>query len=367
MNMRALSLLLLLLALSSAALPAAQAQDMRKALEQTKEEAAQRQDTLKELEEREQAMHRDLRRVEAQINELQRSVRKQEAELDTLRDREVELRAEYFRLEARRDAIGKELVRLVQGIWPIHMRNMRNRFSGLTSWEDADRRFQWLAAVYRQVLGVMKEAAAAALQRADNLRRQQALSQEASKRLEAVNKDKDELLRQRLKLRSGLRSVQGEKQSLEAELRSILATIKELNYQLKSQKTKRFSESKGFLPWPAKGELAKKFAPSADPPFRGIGLRTESGVQVRSAFWGKVVHNDILRGFGRVVIIYHGNDYYSLYAYLGESPVTVGQEVEKDEPIGSAGFYPDVQGPGLYFELRFGQKPINPIVWLFQK
>ena len=81
---------------------------------------------------------------------------------------------------------------------------------------------------------------------------------------------------------------------------------------------------------------------------------------MQSIFWGKVVHNDTLRGFGHVVIVYHGFDYYSLYAYLSETYVRNGQEVEKDEPLGVVGYYPKADGPGLYFELRFHQKPINP-------
>lgn len=343
------------------------AQDVRKALEEHREEAVRHQGTLQELKTREAHLSGDLSRVEQEIGILQDRVRRQERELGALHGREEELRAEFFRLEARRDAVGRDLARLVRGIWPVHMQNIRNRFSGLTSWAEADRRFQWLAAVYRKVLGVMKEAASAALERADNLRRQQALSQEAAGRLDALNKDKDELLRRRLRLRAGLQDVQGQRRGLEEELRGILATIKELNYRLKSQKTKRFGENKGALPWPVRGEVVRGFAPDADPPRRGIGLRTAESAEVRAAFWGKVVHNDVLRGFGRVVILYHGNDYYSLYAFLRSSDLEVGQEVEKDESIGLAGFYPEVQGPGLYFELRFGQKPINPMVWLFPK
>lgn len=345
----------------------AYAQDVRESIQKSQAKAAERQESLQELKQREQALSRDLGRVEADIQALQAKVLKQESELSAMEAREEQLRAEYFALEARREAIGRDLTRFVQGIWPIHMQNIHNRFSGVTSWDMADRRFQWLAAVYRRVLSTMKEAAAAALERAENLQRQQELSQLAAKKLDAVNRNKDELLRKRLSLRSGLKNVQGKQANLEAELKSILATIKELNYKLKSQKTKRFAENKGFLPWPVQGEMGKMFAPSAEPPHRGIGVKTAPSAQVRSVFWGKVVHDDILRGFGRVVIVFHGNDYYSLYAYLSESTVEVGQEVEKDEPIGLAGVYPGVQGPGLYFELRFGQKPINPMVWLFPK
>lgn len=341
------------------------AQDLQEALEQNREQAGERQESLQELKSQEHALGQDLQQTEQEIKILAQEVAQRQAALDSLRTREEELRAEYFRLQARRKAIGKDLVRLVRGIWPVHMRNLRNRFSGITSWEEADRRFQWLAAVYRRVLSVFAQAVQATRERAENLARQQALSIKAEARLAEVNQSKDQLLRKRLQLRSILQRVRGKRHNLEEELRSILATIKELNYRLKSQKTKRFAENKGFLPWPVHGAVTVSFEPGASPPHRGIGIRTDPGEEIRSVFWGKVVHNDVLRGFGRVVIVYHGHDYYSLYAFLGTSMVQVGQEVEKDEPLGTAGVYPAVQGSGLYFELRFGQKPINPVVWLF--
>ena len=79
---------------------------------------------------------------------------------------------------------------------------------------------------------------------------------------------------------------------------------------------------------------------------------------------GKVVHNDVLRGFGTVLILQHGDDYYSLYAFLGNSPLQVGQDVAGRQQLGTVGYYPAIRGPGLYFELRFKQKAINPEQWL---
>jgi septal ring factor EnvC (AmiA/AmiB activator) len=71
----------------------------------------------------------------------------------------------------------------------------------------------------------------------------------------------------------------------------------------------------------------------------------------------------MLRGFGQVVILYHGQQYYTLYAYLAGSSVKVGQDVEKGETIGKAGFYPKAQTSGLYFELRYGKKTLDPESW----
>jgi septal ring factor EnvC (AmiA/AmiB activator) len=111
-------------------------------------------------------------------------------------------------------------------------------------------------------------------------------------------------------------------------------------------------------------ELAGRFRPSSSPPRRGVSLRVDKGAPVTAVSWGKVVHDDILRGFGRVIIILHGEDYYSLYAYLADSRVDVGQDVAMGDVLGTAGYHPELQAPGLYFELRFHQKAINPEGWL---
>ena len=346
----------------------ANAQDVSQStLNEQQKKAEARKNRLDTLKAQETKVGSDLRSVEERIRQLQDSVRIKEAELLAMKEDVERLRSEHATLQSRSEALGKDLAVLLKGIWPIHMRRIQTRFAGLDSWESADRRFLWLTSVYKAVLGKLREAGQAALERATNLRLQSELAVRSESQLKTINKDKDELLRRRLALRSDLAKVRGEKAGIEEELRSILSTIKDLNYQLQSQKTKKFPNLKKLMPWPVQGKVVTTFAPEADPPRRGIGIATSNETPVRAVFWGKVVHNDILRGFGRVVIIYHGLDYYTLYAFLAQSEVNVGQEVEKDEPIGTTGFYPGAKGSGLYFELRFGQKPINPILWLFPK
>jgi septal ring factor EnvC (AmiA/AmiB activator) len=202
---------------------------------------------------------------------------------------------------------------------------------------------------------------------AANLEEQSRLARIAADQLSTINESKDELLRKRLSVRRSIRSTETNITSLEKELQNILGVIKALNYKLKTQRTKHFADNRKLLPWPAKGKIASTFSPWSKPARRGIGLQTAANAEVKSVFWGKVVHADIMRGFGQVVIVYHGHDYYSVYAYLSRALVEPGQEVEKDEPIGTAGFDPRTKKPGLYFELRLGSKPINPVKWLFPK
>ena len=257
-----------------------------------------------------------------------------------------------------------ELSGLMQALWPVHLQNVRARFKGVESWDMFDRRFNWLAGIYDATNEKLAEARINSEHIVRNLESQRLLEKKAETQLVQINKNKDRLLGNKYVLRKNLKKIRRKRQSVESELSEILSTIEDLKYQLQSQKTKRFPLYKRTLPWPVKGRLVSGFNPKARPPVRGLAIGTNEGASVQSVFWGKVVHNDTLRGFGHVVIVYHGFDYYSLYAYLSETYVRNGQEIEKDEPLGVVGFYPKTDGPGLYFELRFHQKPINPKLWL---
>lgn len=342
-------------------------QEVRKAIEKRQDQAEQRQDRIDSLEHKQQDLQRHLAKVEARVKKLRQTIALQEEDLVNIEASEAEARVAYRKLQAWRDMLTDELRSFITALWPIHGQGVAGKLRGTSQWKDMDRRITWLATLYRAAEERLREALNASRLMAENLEQQSKLAREAQEKLAQINQSKDALLRQRLSILASLRKTKNELGSLEKELRSILTVIQELNYKLKTQRTKRFADNKKLLPWPAQGNVASSFSPWAKPPRRGIGLRTVEGAQVKSVFWGKVVHADTVRGFGRVVIVYHGNDYYSVYAYLSSASVTPGQEVEKDEPLGTAGFDPRTKAPGLYFELRLGSKPINPMKWLFPK
>ena len=124
---------------------------------------------------------------------------------------------------------------------------------------------------------------------------------------------------------------------------------------------------KGKTPWPAKGKVVVRYAPNASPPVRGIGLSLAANAEVRAVAWGKVVHSDVLRGLGYVVVLMHPKQYYTVYAHLTGSQYKVGQEVKQGAVLGRAGHYPPAGGPGIYFELRSHEKAVNPETWLSRR
>ncbi len=363
--MKPILLLLLFCLLCPALVQAADpAETLHETLQQEHQRADEKELKVKELKEKAGHISTQLSDIEQDIKTLKNRIGEQEKVLHEIKENERRARQDHFSLEKEKQRIGMELSALMQTLWPVHLQNIRARFKGVESWAMFDRRFNWLARIYEATSVKLEEARVNSQHIARNLERQRLLESEAELQLEEINKNKDRLLGSKYALRKNLRNIRKQRQNIETELNDILATIQGLKYQLQSQKTKRFSLYKRTLPWPVKGHLVSGFDPASKPPVRGLIISAPENSRVQSVFWGKVVHNDTLRGFGHVVIVYHGFDYYSLYAYLSETYVRNGQEVEKDEPLGVVGYYPKADGPGLYFELRFHQKPINPKLWL---
>ncbi|HEY1099606.1 MAG TPA: peptidoglycan DD-metalloendopeptidase family protein [Myxococcota bacterium] len=92
----------------------------------------------------------------------------------------------------------------------------------------------------------------------------------------------------------------------------------------------------------------------------GIELRAAPGLPVVAVADGRIVHTGWLRGFGRIVLVDHGEGHHTLSAHLARAAVGVGDEVKRGETIGFVGDTESLNGPKLYFELRENGRPRDP-------
>jgi septal ring factor EnvC (AmiA/AmiB activator) len=128
-----------------------------------------------------------------------------------------------------------------------------------------------------------------------------------------------------------------------------------------------FGTLKGQLSLPVRGELASRFdSPrrGGGPPWKGILIKSRSGEPVRAVAPGRVVFADWLRGFGNLLILDHGGGYMSLYANNEALYRQVGDLVPAGEPIAMVGRSGGGEETGLYFEIRFQGKPMDPLAWI---
>ena len=82
---------------------------------------------------------------------------------------------------------------------------------------------------------------------------------------------------------------------------------------------------------------------------------------------GHVVYTGWFKGYGNLIILDHGNEYYTLYAHVAEMLVKEGDDVRPAQRIGTVGDTGSLVGPRLYFEVRYQGKPQDPEQWLRQR
>jgi septal ring factor EnvC (AmiA/AmiB activator) len=124
----------------------------------------------------------------------------------------------------------------------------------------------------------------------------------------------------------------------------------------------------GALDWPVQGRVVGFFGQASSrlgggAVRNGIEIASEEDAPVRAIHGGSVGYAGPFTGFGTLVILDHGNNGYSLYGYLGSSPLQQGQTVETGAEVGRVGLAP-AGPPTLYFEMRIDGRSVNPVQWL---
>ena len=177
-----------------------------------------------------------------------------------------------------------------------------------------------------------------------------------------------------------LRAVQKERVSTQRLARELRSAARQLDSQFGRLLGERpapeprpggFADQKGQLPWPVSGRLESAFGKKVDPQskavlvHKGIDIRTKFGKPVRAVFGGRVVFATHRQGYGRLLIIDH-EGFHSLYAHLDGFQVGRGQVVRQHQVIGTVGDSGSTKGAYLYFEIRKGRDPVDPLKWLLR-
>ena len=122
--------------------------------------------------------------------------------------------------------------------------------------------------------------------------------------------------------------------------------------------------------WPVQGQVTASFGERIDP-FNGEGA-FHSGVDIGASYGtpimapadGVVTLTDTLGGYGKAIIIDHGNGISTRYGHLSGFAVTAGQHVHRGDVIGYVGESGRSTGPHLHYEVRINDIPVNPYKYL---
>lgn len=106
-------------------------------------------------------------------------------------------------------------------------------------------------------------------------------------------------------------------------------------------------------------------APRSGHSHGGIDIGGKHGAPVLAARSGRVVYSGVgMRGYGKTVILDHGNGLASLYAHNSKLLVRVGQRVDQGRPVALMGRTGNATAEHCHFEIRRDDKPVDPLLFL---
>lgn len=207
-----------------------------------------------------------------------------------------------------------------------------------------------------------KEIKKHALENSALIQEQQQQNSELQKRIEQQNELLKELQKDKTILQSQLLVIKEARESLNQAIES--RVINELSGVKIGSDRGKSNESnpvivKGKIMLPITNGYIENFSISDEDKTSTISLSVAKGARVISIAPGRVVSVKDVSGFGRMIILQHG-DYYSVYAKMNNVIVSVGNRVEKNTVLGSV----DSTENKLHFELWKDKVRLDANKWI---
>ncbi|MGN6882174.1 peptidoglycan DD-metalloendopeptidase family protein [Neisseria sp. P0019.S003] len=162
-----------------------------------------------------------------------------------------------------------------------------------------------------------------------------------------------------------------QKAEAEAE-RAAMSTLTDEDMKLQAPNTQgfivsnanSFSRMQGRLKKPVNGTLAGLFGQDRGDGevWKGVFYNTVPA-PVSSIASGTVTFAGELEGYGKVVVLDHGDGYVSIYSGLSEIDIAQNYAVNAGSKIGTSGTLPSGE-TGLYLEVRYNGQVMNPLSWI---
>ena len=127
-----------------------------------------------------------------------------------------------------------------------------------------------------------------------------------------------------------------------------------------------FASLRGKLKSPVKGELVASFgARRADGPnWKGLFIKAAEGAEVKTIAAGEIIFADWMRGFGNLLVVDHGGQYMTIYGNNQSLLKRPGDKLKAGEVIATVGNSGGNEQSGLYFEMRYQGRAIDPSSWM---
>ncbi len=309
-----------------------------------------------------------LDKSERLLDRKKKELRDLDAEARVLEQNVARREEEIARLETSLAALGDMFQSRVRAMYKLHRVGVVRVLFSAEDYSDALRRykaFQLVVGNDLQLLQAYQQGIAEERRRKQDLIAAKAALTKKRAEVEAKKGEVEQEMRKKATL---LAAVQKERAATErdvAELKerekALRSLIQELTIKAAALKTKTtgFRALKGKLPPPVQGNI---FSPKGRE--HGIGIEAPEGAQIQAIFNGRVAYATWFKGYGNLLVIDHGEGYHSVAAHASRLLKKVGDEVRMGEAVALVGSTGSIEGPMLYFEIRYHGTALDPLTWL---
>lgn len=157
---------------------------------------------------------------------------------------------------------------------------------------------------------------------------------------------------------------------LSQQSRNLESQILAMESRSESSSSGPMQKGTGNMAMPLRAKVTSPFGWRRHPIFgrrkfhTGVDLAGPTRSPIRASDSGHVLYTGWYGGYGKVVIVSHGNSLSTLYAHLSSVAVNKGANVSKGDVIGYEGSTGFSTGPHLHFEVRVNGKPNNPLSYV---
>ena len=362
--------------------PASEKERIEQEASAVKDKIETRQKAVRKFTRKELETVERLNEIDKSLNRVQKQVSASEKELADL---STQIEATGTRLKGLMEKIDQTETtasRRVVGLYKLNSLGKIHILAGADSMNDFFQRKNALERILshdEQLLATLKKQQAELQDLAEHLRKKK----EARSRLQSEYDSRmRELTRQKTRRAALLEQIRTRKSLARASLFALKRSADKLDQKLKALQQEprpkepaetaqgRFAALKGLLNMPVRGKITSFFGPYKNTEFdtlnfqSGIQIAADRGKPIHSVAPGEIIFSNWFKGYGNMIIIDHGNHYYTLYAHAEELFKSKGEPVKTGETIASVGDTGSISGPGLHFEVRHHGKPVDPLEWL---
>lgn len=386
----------LLLALTLLPTTAAMAGVLEERLAKTRAAAKEAKAEMAVIDRRQQAVVRQVARLNARLAELERPLRELEGEVEALEYQIARREARIVDLRAARKRHEREIARLnrelesARGLLATRVvtayktgdTGMMEQLAGAGSIEDLFRREEALAQVVgldeRVIARITGAERQVRIKRAQNFEMRRQIREDilaldtdreqADAKRAAAQARRDQVAAVRAERDAVLRKLTAREEDLGAHLDDLQEDAKVLQDVIKNGTSTYSGQIGGLsasgLTWPVQGPIVSPFGPRWGRMHEGIDIAIGAGNPIYASASGVVTHAGWMGGYGNMVVIQHAGSLATGYAHQSQISVASGQLVQQGQVIGFIGCTGHCYGDHLHYEVYVNGTPNDPLAYL---